>query len=157
VWGVDGNIGGIGGRAVRPGSHRRDEGHRALGGPPPSRLHERLDGAYEGGVGGVYAYGAETYDAIIITALAAVVAGSDDPNVASPRDQRRHQGRQKCTDFASCIGAHRSDGVDIDYDGLGGPYEFVDAGEPAAASYASRTYDGGETPNTDLDEYVFAS
>ena len=48
-------------------------------------------------------------------------------------------------------------GTAIDYDGLGGPYDFVDAGEPAAASFRIATYDGGENPNTDLDVYVFAS
>ena len=37
------------------------------------------------------------------------------------------------------------------------PYEFVEAGEPAAASFRIATYDGGDTPNLDLDEYVFAS
>jgi hypothetical protein len=33
----------------------------------------------------------------------------------------------------------------------------VDAGEPAAASFRVATYDGGATPNVDLDVYVFAS
>ena len=50
-----------------------------------------------------------------------------------------------------------ADGGDPDYDGIGGPYEFVDAGEPAAASFRIGTYDGGETSNNELDEYVFAS
>ena len=31
-------------------------------------------------MGGVYAYGAETYDSIIIVALAAALAGTDDPS-----------------------------------------------------------------------------
>jgi hypothetical protein len=121
-----------------------------------SDFTQRLEGAFEGGVGGIYAYGAETYDAIIITALAAAVAGSDDPNIFKNEVNGVTKDGTKCTSFAECI-ALVDDGVDIDYDGVGGPYEFVDAGEPAAASFGIRTYDGGDTPNSDLDEYVFAS
>ena len=62
---------------------------------------------------------------------------------------------EKCTSFADCKALIEA-GTDIDYDGVGGPYEFVDAGEPAAASFRIATYDGDVSPNTDLDEYVFA-
>jgi branched-chain amino acid transport system substrate-binding protein len=117
---------------------------------------DRLDGAYEGGVGGVFAYGAETYDSMIIVALAAAVAGTDDPTAIAAEINGVTKDGEKCTSFEECI-ALIDAGTDIDYDGQGGPYEFVDAGEPAAASFRIATYDGGETPNTDLDEYVFAS
>ena len=62
---------------------------------------------------------------------------------------------EKCTTFADCI-ALVDAGTDIDYDGLGGPYEFVDAGEPAAASFRIQTY-GADGRDEALDEYVFAS
>jgi ABC-type branched-subunit amino acid transport system substrate-binding protein len=157
VWGVDGNIGGIGGEMSDPSiiaGMRGTEPSVDLSGI--TDFTQRLEGAYEGGVGGIYAYGAETYDAIIITALAVAIAGSDDPNVFKNEIVGVTKDGTKCTSFAECI-ALVDDGVDIDYDGVGGPYEFVDAGEPAAASFAIRTYDGGTSPNTDLDEYVFAS
>ena len=32
-------------------------------------------------------------------------------------------------------------GTDIDYDGVGGPYEFIDAGEPGAAVFAIPQFD----------------
>jgi branched-chain amino acid transport system substrate-binding protein len=157
VWGVDGNIGGIGGELSDPSiivGMRGTEPSVDLS--SISDFTARLDGAYEGGVGGVFAYGAETYDAIIITALAAAVADSDDPvDIAAEINGVTKDGT-KCTSFADCI-ALVDDGEDIDYDGQGGPYEFVDAGEPAAASFRVATYDGGDTPNTDLDEYLFAS
>ena len=157
VWGVDGNIGGIGGELSDPSiiaGMKGTEPSVDLG--AISDFTERLEGAYEGGVGGIYAYGAETYDAIIITALAAAVANSDDPEVFKNEINGVTKDGTKCTSFADCI-ALVDEGEDIDYDGVGGPYEFVDAGEPAAASFGIRTYDGGETPNPDLDEYVFAS
>jgi branched-chain amino acid transport system substrate-binding protein len=121
-----------------------------------SDFTDRLDGAYEGGVDGVFAYGAETYDAIIIVALAAITAGSDDPVAIAAEINGVTKGGEKCTNFADCS-AIAAGGGDVDYDGQGGPYEFVEAGEPAAASFRVATYDGGGTPNLELDEYVFAS
>ena len=157
VWGVDGNIGGIGAELADPGIIA------GMKGTEPSvdlssitDFTDRLDAAYEGGVGGVFAYGAETYDAIVIVALAAITAGCDDPVEVAAQINGVTKDGVKCTDFAACadlLGGNE----DIDYDGQGGPYEFVDAGEPAAASFRIATYDGGDTPNTDLDEYVFAS
>lgn len=157
VWGVDGNIGGIGGELSDPSIIAGMKGTEpSVDLSSISDFTQRLEGAYEGGVGGIYAYGAETYDAIIITALAAAVAESDDPQVFKAEINGVTKDGTKCYSFAECI-ALVDEGTDIDYDGVGGPYEFVDAGEPAAASFAIRTYDGGTTPNSDLDEYVFAS
>ncbi|MEZ5341638.1 MAG: ABC transporter substrate-binding protein [Acidimicrobiales bacterium] len=103
----------------------------------------------------VLAYGAETYDAIIITALAAEVAGSDDPVLIAAQINDVTKGGEKCTTYADCL-AIIAAGGDPDYDGYGGPYEFVDAGEPAAASFRIVTYT--ETGlDTSLDQYVFAS
>jgi ABC-type branched-subunit amino acid transport system substrate-binding protein len=157
VYGVDGNIGGIGAELSDPSIIA------GMRGTEPSvdltsitEFTDRLDGAYEGGVGGVFAYGAETYDAIVITALAAAVAETDDPEAVAAEINGVTKEGEKCTTFEDCI-ALVDAGTDIDYDGIGGPYEFVDAGEPAAASYRVAEYDGGETPNPELDEYVFAS
>lgn len=157
VWGVDGNIGGIGAELADPSIISGMRGTEpSVDLSQISDFTDRLDAAYEGGVGGVFAYGAETYDSIIIVALAAAVAGTDDPvAVAAEINDVTKDGTQ-CTSFADCI-ALVDAGEDIDYDGQGGPYEFVDAGEPAAASFRIATYDGGETPNTELDEYLFAS
>jgi neutral amino acid transport system substrate-binding protein len=158
VYGVDGNIGGIGAELSDPSIISGMRGTEpSVDLSAISDFTERLDGAYEGGVGGVFAYGAETYDAIIITALAALVAGTDDPvSVAAEiNDVTRGPGTE-CTSFAECKELIEA-GEDINYVGMGGSYEFTDVGEPAAASFRIATYDGGTTPNTDLDEYVFAS
>ncbi len=117
-------------------------------------LTDRFEGAYGEPVE-VLAYGAETYDAIIITALAAEVAGSDDPVLVAAEINDVTKDGEKCTDFASCKAIIEAGG-DPDYDGFGGPYEFVDAGEPAAASFRIVTY-GADGLDTSLDEYVFAS
>ena len=46
---------------------------------------DRLDAAWDGGLDGLYAYGAETYDAVIITALAAEMSRSTAPTVMAPK------------------------------------------------------------------------
>ncbi len=89
-------------------------------------------------------------------ALAAELAGTDDPVAIAAEINGVTKDGEKCTSFAECKDIIAAGG-NPDYDGQGGPYEFVDAGEPAAASFRVATYDGGDTPNTDLDEYVFAS
>jgi len=114
---------------------------------------DRLDA--EGDMDGVYAYGAETYDAVIITALAAAVAGSDDPSAIAAEINGVTKDGEKCMSFEECI-ALVDAGTDIDYDGIGGPYDFVDAGEPAAASFRIALY-GPEGPLEGADEYVIAS
>jgi branched-chain amino acid transport system substrate-binding protein len=157
VWGVDGNIGGIGAELSDPSIIAGMKGTEpSVDLSSISDFTERLDGAYEGGVGGVFAYGAETYDSIIIVALAALVAGTDDPIAIAAEINGVTKDGETCTSFAECAEVI-ANGGDPDYDGQGGPYEFVDAGEPAAASFRIATYDGGATPNTDLDVYVFAS
>ena len=157
VWGVDGNIGGIGAELSDPSIISGMKGTEpSVDLSSISDFTERLDGAYEGGVGGVFAYGAETYDSIIIVALAALVAGVDDPVAIAAEINGVTKDGEVCTSFAECADII-ANGGDPDYDGQGGPYEFVDAGEPAAASFRIATYDGGDTPNVDLDEYVFAS
>ena len=156
VYGVDGNIGGIGSELSDPSiitGMRGTEPSVDLN--AISAFTDRLDGAYEGGLDGVYAYGAETYDAIIIVALAALVANSDNPVDIGAQINDVTRGGTKCTSFADC-GDIIAGGGDPDYDGVGGPYEFVEAGEPAAASFRIATYNGGQRPDPTLDEYVFA-
>lgn len=168
VWGTDGNYG-IGTSMADPSILA---GFRAT--TPSvdlsaiSDFTDRLDTAYEGGVGGIFAYGAETYDSVIITALAALVAGVDDSVAIAAEINGVTKDGEKCTSFAECKDIIEAGG-NPDYDGVGGPYEFVDAGEPNAASFLIVTYDGeydadpsdevlpGALYNPELDEYVFAS
>ncbi len=101
------------------------------------------------------AYGAETYDSIVIVALAAQLAGTDQGTAVAAEINGVTGGGEKCTTFAECKDIIDAGG-DPDYDGLGGPYEFVEAGEPAAASFRIQTY-GTDGRDEALDEYVFAS
>ncbi|MDH3707081.1 MAG: ABC transporter substrate-binding protein [Acidimicrobiia bacterium] len=104
---------------------------------------------------GVYAYAPETYDAIIIAALATETAGTDEPSAVAAQIVDVTRGGVQCSTFAECLELAIS-GEDIDYQGLGGPYEFSDAGEPTAASFRVLTYTGGTEPDPTRDEFVLS-
>lgn len=103
-----------------------------------------------------FTYGPEVYDAMIITALAAEVAGTDDPvSVAAEINGVTRDGTT-CTTFEECRDLV-ADGEDIDYDGVGGPYTFGDAGEPTEASFAIQQYGADNQIDDALTEYQFAA
>jgi ABC-type branched-subunit amino acid transport system substrate-binding protein len=87
-----------------------------------------------------FSYGPETYDAVIITALAALQAESDNPaEIAKVLNGMTRDG-EKCTTFADCAALIEA-GTDIDYDGPSGPQTFGPEGEPTEASFKILTYD----------------
>jgi branched-chain amino acid transport system substrate-binding protein len=79
-------------------------------------------------------YAAQSYDSVVITVLAAAIAHTDEPDLVAKEINGVTEGGRKCTSFAECI-AHVKVGEDIDYDGLSGPLEFTDPGEPPTATY----------------------
>ncbi len=142
VWGVEGFIGGIGGVV----SADVVNGLRATVYDPEVRDAEfaaRLDAL--GVVPSHYA--GETYDAIVIAALAAAIAGSDDPAQIAEEIVGVTRHGQSCSSFAECA-ALIGDGVNIDYSGVGGEYEFNNCGEPTIANMLVLGYDGGSNPNS---------
>jgi Periplasmic binding protein len=81
-----------------------------------------------------YNYAGESYDATVITALAAQMAGTNDANTFKAFVNGVTVGGDKCTDFKSCLAIINSGG-NPDYDGVTGPLSFSDPGEPAQASF----------------------
>src|SRR5690606_23617534 len=79
-------------------------------------------------------YAAESYDAVIVTALAVEAAGDDGSAHAAEIVNVTRDG-EKCTTYADCL-ALLQDGADIDYDGISGPLDFNGNGEPLSGSYA---------------------
>jgi branched-chain amino acid transport system substrate-binding protein len=103
-----------------------------------------------------FSYGPETYDAVVIMALAAEVAGTDNAvDVAAEINGVTRDGTV-CTTFEECRDLI-ADGEDIDYDGAGGPYTFGDSGEPSEASFAILQYGPDNQIDPDLTEYRFAA
>ncbi|MFN3254586.1 MAG: ABC transporter substrate-binding protein [Ilumatobacter sp.] len=87
-----------------------------------------------------FSYSAESYDAIVVMALAAIVAGSDDGVAIGAEINEITRSGEKCTTFAECLPLAEA-GTDLDYDGVSGPLEFIDAGEPSQASILILEFD----------------
>ena len=89
-----------------------------------------------------YSYSAESYDATVVMSLAAIVAGSDDGVAVGAAINDVTRGGEKCTTFADCAALLETDpSTDIDYDGVSGPLEFCDPGEPSQASILILEFD----------------
>ncbi len=88
----------------------------------------------------VFAYAPESYDATILTALAAEAAGSDAGEAIASQLQAVSSGGTKCTEFAECMDLLAA-GEDIDYDGVSGPVEFDENGDPTQAFIGVYEYD----------------
>jgi ABC-type branched-subunit amino acid transport system substrate-binding protein len=89
-----------------------------------------------------FSYAAETYDAVIVTVLANLMTGQTGDAVAiatAINDVTR--GGQKCTTLLECGLLLQGGVTDIDYDGVSGPLEFNDAGEPTEASILILEFD----------------
>ncbi|MFI2370813.1 ABC transporter substrate-binding protein [Streptomyces sp. NPDC018833] len=82
----------------------------------------------------------QVFDCVTTIALAAEKAKSDDPGTFAKEMVGVTKDGDKCTSFAACKEL-LADGKDIDYDGVSGPLEFTDAGEPGQATIEVYTYD----------------
>ena len=102
-----------------------------------------------------YNYAGESYDAVVVTALASQMAGTNDANVFKTYVNGVTFGGEACSDFASCL-AIISAGGNPDYDGISGPLSFTDAGEPAQASFGLLQFGDDNALDDTLTEYVIA-
>ena len=103
-----------------------------------------------------FSYSAETYDAIVIMALAAIAADTDDPAAVAAQINGITRDGEACETFADCA-ALLADGTDIDYNGPSGPQEFSQPGEPTAASFAIMSYGDNNQIDESLTEFRQAS
>ncbi len=83
-----------------------------------------------------FSFSPETYDAIIIIALAAELAQSDAAPAIASKINGVTSGGARCTSFAQCEGLILSGETDIDYDGISGPLSFSSAGQPTVATFS---------------------
>ncbi|MFF3398873.1 ABC transporter substrate-binding protein [Streptomyces sp. NPDC002659] len=81
----------------------------------------------------------QVFDCVTAIALAAEQAKSDDPGEFSKEIVGVTKDGEKCNSFAACKKLI-ADGKDIDYDGVSGPLDFTDAGEPGQATIEVYTY-----------------
>jgi ABC-type branched-subunit amino acid transport system substrate-binding protein len=96
-----------------------------------------------------FSYGPESYDATNLIALAAEAAKSDSGKAIASQLINVSKDGEKCTDFKTCK-ALLDQGKDIDYDGVSGPVEFNEVGDPAVATIGIYQY-GANNKYTNLD------
>ncbi|WBB73499.1 ABC transporter substrate-binding protein [Micromonospora sp. WMMD1128] len=88
-----------------------------------------------------YLYSAESYDAVVISALAAQVAGTTAPAEIAKQIVGVTTGGQICDTVKSCLQLARA-GQDLEYRGVSlNRAGFTDTGEPATASYGTLHFD----------------
>ncbi|UYN83347.1 MAG: ABC transporter substrate-binding protein [Microcella sp.] len=94
-----------------------------------------------------FSYAAESYDAVVLIALAALAAGSTEGVDIASKLQEVSGGSgdgEKCTDFASCAQIILDGGV-VDYDGPSGPITFDENGDPTEATIGIFQYNADNT------------
>ena len=145
VYGVDGNMGNALGESVAPGLLDTMRGTTPLT-DVGTEFQDRLKTVDPALVD--FNYAGESYDAVVIPALAAVQAGSTaGVDIAANINSVTKDG-EKCTTYAECLPLLQ-DGTDIDYDGVTGALNFSDAGEPATGSYGNLVFGPDNTLTTD--------
>ncbi|WP_127480428.1 ABC transporter substrate-binding protein [Nocardioides pantholopis] len=87
-----------------------------------------------------YSYSAESYDAVIVSALAAIAAENDNGDAIAKEIPGVTKDGTECTTFEECAGL-LAEGEDIDYNGISGPIELGETGSPTAASIGIYEYD----------------
>ena len=80
-----------------------------------------------------FTYGPESYDATVMTALAAEAAKNDSGEAIASELIKVSRDGEECTTFADCV-ALIKDGTDIDYNGVSGPVDLNDTGSPSKAT-----------------------
>jgi ABC-type branched-subunit amino acid transport system substrate-binding protein len=103
-----------------------------------------------------FLYAAETYDALVISAIAAQLAGTTKPTEIAKQINGVTNGGQRCDNVRQCLRLARA-GVDVEYRGVsltrGG---FTEAGEPSTASYATLHFGGDDRIDNGKTEFLGA-
>jgi ABC-type branched-subunit amino acid transport system substrate-binding protein len=100
-------------------------------------------------------YAGESYDAVVIAALAAETGRSTRGVDIGKFANAVTTGGDRCEDYKSCLALVKA-GKDIDFDGVTGPLEFTDAGEPAKASFGILQFGTNNKIDDAKTEFVLA-
>ena len=99
-----------------------------------------------------FSYAAESYDATMLAALAAIAGGKADGATIAANLKAVSEGGEKVTDFATAVQMLK-DGKDIDFDGLSGPITFDDNGDPTEAYVGIYKFNADNTNTATKSEY----
>ena len=100
----------------------------------------------------VFSYAAESYDAVVLAALAALQGGATDGATIKANLQSVSEKGTKCTSYADCAKLI-ADKKDINYDGLSGPITFDKNGDPTEAYVSIYKYATGNADSFEQQVY----
>jgi ABC-type branched-subunit amino acid transport system substrate-binding protein len=93
-----------------------------------------------------FTYGPESYDATVMSALAAIAAQDDSGEAIASQLTPISAGGTKCSSFEECAALLADDpSTDIDYEGVSGPVDLNDTGSPSKATIGIFQYDASNT------------
>ena len=96
-----------------------------------------------------FTYGPESYDATVMSALAAEAAKNDSGEAIASELVNVSRDGEKCSNFADCVKLVK-DGTDIDYEGVSGPVDLNKTGSPSKATIGIFAYNNdNKYDNTD--------
>lgn len=96
-----------------------------------------------------FTYGPESYDATVLSALAAEAAKNDSGEAIATELIKVSRDGEKCTTYADCLKLVKA-GTDIDYDGVSGPVDLNKTGSPSKATIGIFEYNNNNKyDNTD--------
>lgn len=94
-----------------------------------------------------FTYGAQSYDATVVIALAAEQAGcADGASIAANLPDVAGNGGEACTTYAECLALVQA-GTDIDYQGVTGSVDFNEFGDLAEGTISINEYDSNTSFN----------
>jgi ABC-type branched-subunit amino acid transport system substrate-binding protein len=102
-----------------------------------------------------WSYAAESFDSVMLIALAAEQAQSDGSALANEIVAVSKDG-EKCSDFQTCVDLIKA-GTDIDYEGVSGPNTMNGNGEPLEASYGVLNFGADNRIDDSLTTFIPAS
>ena len=100
----------------------------------------------------VFSYAAESYDATVLLALAALQGKATDGATLKANLQSVSEDGTKCTTYADCAALIKK-GTDVDYDGLSGPITFDANGDPTEAYVSIYKYTAGNANEYETQVY----
>ncbi|QHE69212.1 ABC transporter substrate-binding protein [Rhodococcus sp. WAY2] len=145
VYGVDGNMGNALGEAVAPPLLDGMQGTTPLTDVGPA-FQDRLKGINGALID--FNYAGESYDAVMVSALAAEAAKSTAGRDIAANINNVTEGGTPCTSYQECLPLVQA-GTDIDYNGVTGKLDFSDAGEPSIGSYGKMKFGADNKLTTD--------
>jgi ABC-type branched-subunit amino acid transport system substrate-binding protein len=98
-----------------------------------------------------YSYGPESYDSVVIIALAAQAAQTDGSGHAA-EIVNVTKGGEPCSSYADCL-VILEGGGDVDYQGVSGPTDMSGNGEPLIGSYSVLTFGDDNRIDDSLTEF----